>query len=373
MTVRDPSAASRRWTRWDSGTDGDSPEERLRAGRAPSPASSRCVRAKGGEVHVDRDEAERTALRRQPVGPSSARTSPNPPVGAVVLDRDGAVAGSGATAPAGRPARRGPRPRRGRRPGPRRHRRRDARAVPATPAGPARAPRPCSPPASPGSSSRAPTRPRWPAAAPTSCAPPVSRSSPACSRTRSPRGPLEAWLHRPAHRPPARHLEVRRDARRPLRRRRRHQPLDHRRAGRARTCTGCGPSATPCVVGIGTVLADDPAADRPARTPGTSRCASCSTAPADARPAPACAPSCSALGARHGPARRRRWPALAALAAPSSVLLEGGPTLAGAFLRAGLVDRVVAYVAPVLLGRARRRGHARGGDHRRRDPAAADE
>jgi len=32
------------------------------------------------------------------------------------------------------------------------------------------------------------------------------------------------------------------------------------------------------------------------------------------------------------------------------VLLEGGPTLAAAFLGAGLVDEVVAYVAPVLLG-----------------------
>ena len=32
------------------------------------------------------------------------------------------------------------------------------------------------------------------------------------------------------------------------------------------------------------------------------------------------------------------------------VFLEGGPTLAAAFLRAGLVDEVVAYVAPVLLG-----------------------
>jgi diaminohydroxyphosphoribosylaminopyrimidine deaminase/5-amino-6-(5-phosphoribosylamino)uracil reductase len=32
------------------------------------------------------------------------------------------------------------------------------------------------------------------------------------------------------------------------------------------------------------------------------------------------------------------------------VLLEGGPTLAGAFVAAALVDRVVAYVAPVLLG-----------------------
>lgn len=32
------------------------------------------------------------------------------------------------------------------------------------------------------------------------------------------------------------------------------------------------------------------------------------------------------------------------------VLLEGGPTLAGAFLAAGLVNEVVAYVAPALLG-----------------------
>ncbi|MCU1675691.1 MAG: Riboflavin biosynthesis protein RibD [Frankiales bacterium] len=32
------------------------------------------------------------------------------------------------------------------------------------------------------------------------------------------------------------------------------------------------------------------------------------------------------------------------------VLLEGGPTLAGAFVRSGLVDRVVAYLAPSFLG-----------------------
>jgi diaminohydroxyphosphoribosylaminopyrimidine deaminase / 5-amino-6-(5-phosphoribosylamino)uracil reductase len=32
------------------------------------------------------------------------------------------------------------------------------------------------------------------------------------------------------------------------------------------------------------------------------------------------------------------------------VLLEGGPTLAGAYLREGLVDEVVGYVAPKLLG-----------------------
>ena len=33
-----------------------------------------------------------------------------------------------------------------------------------------------------------------------------------------------------------------------------------------------------------------------------------------------------------------------------SVLLEGGPTLAGAFVAAGRVDQVVAYLAPALLG-----------------------
>jgi diaminohydroxyphosphoribosylaminopyrimidine deaminase/5-amino-6-(5-phosphoribosylamino)uracil reductase len=35
------------------------------------------------------------------------------------------------------------------------------------------------------------------------------------------------------------------------------------------------------------------------------------------------------------------------------VFLEGGPTLAAAFMQAGLVDEVVAYVAPMLLGSGR--------------------
>ena len=33
-----------------------------------------------------------------------------------------------------------------------------------------------------------------------------------------------------------------------------------------------------------------------------------------------------------------------------SVLLEGGPTLAASFLAAGLIDRVIGYIAPVLIG-----------------------
>jgi diaminohydroxyphosphoribosylaminopyrimidine deaminase/5-amino-6-(5-phosphoribosylamino)uracil reductase len=39
-----------------------------------------------------------------------------------------------------------------------------------------------------------------------------------------------------------------------------------------------------------------------------------------------------------------------ALSDRTDVLLEGGPTLAGAFLRAGVIDRILAYVAPILLG-----------------------
>ncbi|MEB3984198.1 bifunctional diaminohydroxyphosphoribosylaminopyrimidine deaminase/5-amino-6-(5-phosphoribosylamino)uracil reductase RibD [Mycobacterium sp. 663a-19] len=39
-----------------------------------------------------------------------------------------------------------------------------------------------------------------------------------------------------------------------------------------------------------------------------------------------------------------------ALSDRTDVLLEGGPTLAGAFLRAGVVNRILAYVAPILVG-----------------------
>lgn len=39
-----------------------------------------------------------------------------------------------------------------------------------------------------------------------------------------------------------------------------------------------------------------------------------------------------------------------ALGEHTDVQIEGGPTLAGAFLAAGLIDRVVAYLAPAVLG-----------------------
>ncbi|AAS03453.1 bifunctional diaminohydroxyphosphoribosylaminopyrimidine deaminase/5-amino-6-(5-phosphoribosylamino)uracil reductase RibD [Mycobacterium avium subsp. paratuberculosis] len=41
---------------------------------------------------------------------------------------------------------------------------------------------------------------------------------------------------------------------------------------------------------------------------------------------------------------------LKAVSDRTDVLLEGGPTLAGAFVRAGLVNRILVYLAPTLLG-----------------------
>jgi len=102
------------------------------------------------------------------------------------------------------------------------------------------------------------------------------------------------------------------------------------------------------LVGVGTVLADDP--ELTARGVGVERqplrvvLDRSGRTPADAR-------------ARNDAAQTHISGApphqvLADLHARGvqSVLLEGGPTVAGSFLREGMVDRVLAYVAPVLLG-----------------------
>lgn len=106
-------------------------------------------------------------------------------------------------------------------------------------------------------------------------------------------------------------------------------------------------------VGTGTVLTDDPhltvrrpdgtlACKQPLRVVIGTRC---DRIPADARVRDECAPTLF-LPTRDPQA------ALRALAQREirHVFCEGGPTLAAAFLRAGLVDEVVAYIAPALLG-----------------------
>jgi diaminohydroxyphosphoribosylaminopyrimidine deaminase/5-amino-6-(5-phosphoribosylamino)uracil reductase len=108
-------------------------------------------------------------------------------------------------------------------------------------------------------------------------------------------------------------------------------------------------AADAIVVGTGTVLADDPTL--------TARLADGGLA--DRQPLRV------VVGKREIPSEanvlnddsrtmviRTRDPAevLKALSDRTDVLLEGGPTLAGAFLRAGVIDRILAYVAPILLG-----------------------
>ena len=182
-------------------------------------------------------------------------------------------------------------------------------------------------------------------------------------------GALAAWLHRRPRAPALRRLEGRRHPRRAGRRRRRHQPLDHRRARRGPPSTGCAPRCDAVVVGSGTVLADDPqltvrdadggaAARQPLRVVVDRR----GRLPAD----------------RPGARRRRAHATSAAPPDPAAllaelfdrdvrrVLLEGGPTLAAAFLRAGLVDEVVVHLAPTLLGAGPVPGRGPGNQHDRR-------
>ena len=103
------------------------------------------------------------------------------------------------------------------------------------------------------------------------------------------------------------------------------------------------------VVGTGTVLADDPALT--ARLPDGSL--------ADRQPLRV------VVGMREIPPEAKvlnddsrtmvirthdPMEVIKALSDRTDVLLEGGPTLAGAFLRAGAINRILAYVAPILLG-----------------------
>jgi diaminohydroxyphosphoribosylaminopyrimidine deaminase / 5-amino-6-(5-phosphoribosylamino)uracil reductase len=77
--------------------------------------------------------------------------------------------------------------------------------------------------------------------------------------------------------------------------------------------------------------------------------------PANARVRDGAAPTLIATAAEYGHGADGRVDLAALLAAlyqdgRQLALLEGGPTLAGGFVRAGLVDRIVGYVAPALLG-----------------------
>jgi diaminohydroxyphosphoribosylaminopyrimidine deaminase/5-amino-6-(5-phosphoribosylamino)uracil reductase len=162
------------------------------------------------------------------------------------------------------------------------------------------------------------------------------------------RGPLRAWLHRQRTGRP--HVTWKYAA-----------TLDGRSAAADGTSQWItGPEARErvhadrakldaIVVGTGTVLADDPRLT--ARMPDGSLAAhqpvrvvvGLGDIPADARVLDDSAPTL--LLRTHDVDE-----VLAALAEYTDVLLEGGPRLAGAFLAAGRVDRIQAYLAPLILG-----------------------
>lgn len=175
-------------------------------------------------------------------------------------------------------------------------------------------------------------------------------------------GPLAAWLHRQR-------------TGRPMVTWKLAATLDGRSAaadGTSRWITGAAARADvhrlraesdAVVVGIGTVLADDPALTvrpDPGHQPLRVVLDSSGRTPAYAKVRSPEAETLLVTGVPvdedtlvlPGPDGIDLPELLAALDGRGvvSVLLEGGPTVAGAFLRAGLVDRVVGYLAPALLG-----------------------
>ncbi|MFF0813875.1 bifunctional diaminohydroxyphosphoribosylaminopyrimidine deaminase/5-amino-6-(5-phosphoribosylamino)uracil reductase RibD [Rhodococcus sp. NPDC003318] len=274
-------------------------------------------------------------------------TSPNPPVGAVILDTDGAVVGVGATSPVGGPHAEvmalraaGGRARGG------------TAVVTLEPCNHTGRTGPCAVALLEAGIARV----VYAAADPN----PAASGGAQTLRTAGvdvvagvgadlvEQGPLRAWLHR--QRTGRAHVTWKFAA-----------TLDGRSAAADGTSQWItGPQARArvhadrakldaIVVGTGTVLADDPWLT--AREP-------------DGSPA-ARQPLRVVVGEREIPATSRilddaaetlvlrtRDPheVVAALGDRPDVLLEGGPHLAGAFLAAGLVDRVQAFLAPVLLG-----------------------
>jgi len=309
---------------------------------------------------VDDQTAVRRAveLSRATLG----RTSPNPPVGAVVLDRSGEVVGEGVTQPPGGPhaevvalLQAGTRAYGG------------TVAVTLEPCAHTGRTGPCTTALLDAGITRVVI----------GCADPTEWAGGGADRLRAAgvevttglladevaAGPLDAWLHRQR-------------TGRPLVTWKYAATLDGRSAaadGTSRWVTGeparadvhrLRAESDAVLVGIGTVLADDPqltvrptegrtplrvVVDSSGRTPRTARVLD------DAAPTLVATAGPSVEGAETvavGAGQVDLGALLDLLAARDivSVLLEGGPVLAGGFWRAGLVDRVVGYVAPLLLG-----------------------
>lgn len=274
-------------------------------------------------------------------------TSPNPPVGAVILDSDGVVAGVGATAPAGGPHAEvaalraaGERARGG------------TAVVTLEPCNHHGRTGPCSAALLAAGVTRvlfaaSDPNPQAAGGADTLRAAGVEVVA-GFGRDDVESGPLRAWLHR-QHTGRA-HVTWKFAA-----------SLDGRSAAADGTSQWItGPQARArvhaqrakldaIVVGTGTVLADDPWLT--ARNPdGTLAAHQPLRVVVGQRPIPAGAKVLDDAAPTLVLRTRDPREVLDALVDRPDVLLEGGPHLAGAFLAAGLVDRVLAFLSPVLLG-----------------------
>lgn len=270
-------------------------------------------------------------------------TSPNPPVGCVILDAAGAVVGTGATAPPGGPhaeitalAAAGERARGG------------TAVTTLEPCDHTGRTGPCSRALLAAGVAHVHHAATDPTALAAGGAARLAAAGVSVSSTGTVPASLRAWLHRRRTGRP--HVTWKLAA-----------SLDGRSAavdGTSRWITGDEARAEvhaerakvdAIVVGTGTALADDPAltarhpdgtlaAHQPVRVVVGHR-----SLPASAQLLDDAAPT--VILDTHDP-----HAVLAALAEHTDVLLEGGPTLAGAFVATGLVDRVLAYLAPTLLG-----------------------
>nr|WP_296767027.1 bifunctional diaminohydroxyphosphoribosylaminopyrimidine deaminase/5-amino-6-(5-phosphoribosylamino)uracil reductase RibD [Rhodococcus sp. (in: high G+C Gram-positive bacteria)] len=275
------------------------------------------------------------------------RTSPNPPVGAVVLDVDGAVVGIGSTQPPGGPHAEvvalqgaGERARGG------------TAVVTLEPCNHVGRTGPCSQALIQAGIARvvyavADPNPIAEGGARTLAAAGVEVAAGLGAETVS-AGPLRAWLHKQRTGRPFVTLKY-------------AASLDGRSAAADGTSQWItGPQARAhvhaerakldaIVVGTGTVEADDPrltarlpdgtdAPHQPVRVVVGTRAIS-DSARIRSEEAP------TTFVRTHDPLS-----VIDALSEHTDVLIEGGPTLAGAFLAAGVVDRIVAYIAPIVLG-----------------------
>ncbi len=318
------------------------------AGSATQPSTPGTAPARVPVLGQTASPAQAMAAARAAADAAVGTTRPNPAVGAVILDAEGRIAGTGATAPAGGPhaevralSQAGEAARGG------------TAVVTLEPCRHTGRTGPCTAAliaagiaevhyavADPGSDSGGGAR---------ELAAAGIRVHAGLSETEAAAGALAPWLHRMRTGRPRITVKI-------------ATTLDGRIAaadGTSRWITG--PEARErvhreraridaIVVGTGTALADDPALT--ARLPGGALAA---TQPLRVVVGLRDLPAGARLHSAEAPTRhlRTRDPAevVAALAADcAEVQIEGGAQLIGAFFAAGLVDRVQLYQAPVVLG-----------------------